>query len=124
MNRAQRLDATFIALADPTRRSILARLRRGEASVAELAQPFAMSQAAVSKHLKILERAGLVEVGQAGARRPRRLAPQPLAEATGWLEEYRDLWEGNFARLDELLHELQAEPEGHWPKPRTRRTRP
>jgi DNA-binding transcriptional ArsR family regulator len=107
-SESQRLDATFIALADPTRRAILARLAGGEASVAELAKPFAMSQPAVSKHLKILERAGLVKAGQDAQRRPRRLEPAPLAEATGWLERYREAWEGNYARLDALLEELKA----------------
>ncbi len=104
---SQRLDATFIALADPTRRAILARLVQGEASVTELAKPFAISQAAVSKHLKLLERAGLVVSGQDAQRRPRRLEPQPLAEASEWLERYRQLWEANYQRLDALLEELQ-----------------
>ena len=102
-----RLDATFLALADPTRRAILARLAGGEASVAELAAPFAMSQPAVSKHLKVLERAGLISVGHAAQRRPRRIEGRPLAEASGWLERYRGIWEQNFARLDGLLEELQ-----------------
>ena len=102
-----RLDATFLALADPTRRAILARLAGGDASVAELAAPFAMSQPAVSKHLKVLERAGLISVGQDAQRRPRRIEGQPLAEASGWLERYRGIWEQNFARLDGLLEELQ-----------------
>lgn len=104
---SQRLDATFIALADPTRRAILARLVQGEASVTELAKPFAISQAAVSKHLKLLERAGLVAVGHDAQRRPRRLEPEPLAEATQWLEHYRQLWESKYQRLDALLEELQ-----------------
>ena len=102
------LDATFAALADPTRRAILARLAGGEASVTELAQPFAMSQPAISKHLKVLERAGLVSRGQDAQRRPRRLEAQPLADATAWLERYRQLWEGNYQRLDALLDELKA----------------
>jgi DNA-binding transcriptional ArsR family regulator len=102
-----RLDATFLALADPTRRAILARLAGGDASVAELAAPFAMSQPAVSKHLKVLERAGLISVGQDAQRRPRRIEGQPLAEATEWLERYRGIWEHNFKRLDGLLEELQ-----------------
>ena len=102
-----RLDATFLALADPTRRAILARLAGGDASVAELAAPFAMSQPAVSKHLKVLERAGLISVGQDAQRRPRRIEGQPLAEASGWLERYRGIWEQNFERLDGLLEELQ-----------------
>jgi DNA-binding transcriptional ArsR family regulator len=106
----ERLDATFLALADPTRRAILARLARGEASVTELAEPFAISQPAISKHLKILERAGLITVGQDAQRRPRRLEGQPLAEANAWLERYRAIWEANFERLDGLLEELQGRP--------------
>ena len=105
---ADRLSATFAALADPTRRAILARLATGEASVMELAAPFDMSQPAVSKHLKVLERAGLVSRGRDAQRRPRRLEPRALAEATGWLEAYRRLWEGNFERLDAVLEELKA----------------
>jgi DNA-binding transcriptional ArsR family regulator len=101
-----RLDATFMALADPTRRAILARLATGEASVTELSAPFAMSQPAISKHLKVLERAGLISRGREAQRRPRRIEAEPLAEATGWLERYRQLWEGNFQRLDALLGEL------------------
>ena len=103
------LDATFAALADPTRRAILARLASGEASVTELAAPFDISQPAISKHLKVLERAGLISRGRDAQRRPRRLEARPLAEATGWLENYRRLWEGNFQRLDALLDELKAE---------------
>jgi DNA-binding transcriptional ArsR family regulator len=105
-----RLDATFLALADPTRRAILARLARGEASVTELAAPFTMSQPAISKHLKMLERAGLISVGQDAQRRPRRIEAQPLAEASAWLERYRAIWEANFQRLDRLLQELQDSP--------------
>ena len=101
------LNATFAALADPTRRAILARLASGEASVTELAEPFAMSQPAISKHLKVLERAGLVSRGRDAQRRPRRLEPKPLAEATKWLERYREFWEGTFQRLDALLDELK-----------------
>jgi len=115
-----RLDATFAALADPTRRAILARLATGEASVTELAEPFAMSQPAISKHLKVLERAGLISRGQDAQRRPRRLEAQPLAEATEWLERYRQYWEGNFQRLDGLLEELQAGKK----KPSRKPTRP
>jgi DNA-binding transcriptional ArsR family regulator len=103
-----RLDATFAALADPTRRAILARLASGEASVMELAEPFAMSQPAISKHLKVLERAGLISRGLDAQRRPRRLEAKPLAEATDWLERYREFWEGNFQRLDALLEELKV----------------
>jgi DNA-binding transcriptional ArsR family regulator len=106
---AERLDATFTALADPTRRAILARLASGEASVLELASPFAMSQPAVSKHLRVLERAGLISRSRDAQRRPCRLEAKPLAEASGWLERYRDRWEGNFARLDALLDEFQSD---------------
>lgn len=105
---SRQLDATFAALADPTRRAILARLATGEASVTELAQPFAMSQPAVSKHLKVLERAGLVSIGRDAQRRPRRIEAAPLAEAAAWLEKYRAIWEPNFRRLDALLGELMA----------------
>jgi DNA-binding transcriptional ArsR family regulator len=104
---SDRLDATFLALADPTRRAILARLARGEASVTELAEPFAISQPAISKHLKILERAGLITVGQDAQRRPRRFEGKPLAEASAWLERYRASWEANFERLDGVLEQLQ-----------------
>jgi len=109
MNRdsSTRLDATFLALADPTRRAILARLASGEASVTELAEPFAISQPAISKHLKVLERAGLISVGQDAQRRPRRLEGKPLAEATAWLERYRAAWEASFQRLDGLLEQMQ-----------------
>jgi DNA-binding transcriptional ArsR family regulator len=106
--RTARLDATFAALADPTRRAILARLAVGEATVMELAAPFAMSQPAVSKHLKVLERAGLVSRGRDAQRRPCRLEARPLKAATDWLEGYRRLWETNFGRLDTLLDELKA----------------
>ena len=106
MNPEQQLDATFLALADPTRRAILARLADGEASVAELTRPFAMSQPAVSRHLKVLERAGLISVGRAAQRRPRRIEARPLAEAHAWIERYREVWEANFKRLDALLEEL------------------
>ena len=100
MTLSRRLDATFAALADPTRRAILARLASGEASVTDLARPFSMSQPAISKHLKVLERAGLISRGRDAQRRPRRIEGKPLAEATGWLEKYRQIWEGNFQRLD------------------------
>lgn len=118
---SDRLDATFLALADPTRRAILARLALGEASVAELAQPFEISQPAISKHLKILERAGLVSVGQDAQRRPRRLEGTALAEARAWLEQYRAAWEASFSRLDGLLEAMQAAPPR--PKPSRRQTR-
>ena len=107
MQTTDRLDATFAALADPTRRAILARLASGEASVTELAEPFAMSQPAISRHLKVLERAGLVSRGRDAQRRPRRLEPKPLAQATVWLERYRRFWEHRFQRLDALLDELK-----------------
>jgi DNA-binding transcriptional ArsR family regulator len=103
-----RLDVTFQALADPTRRAILARLALGEASVTELARPFAMSQPAISKHLKVLERAGLVSRGRDAQKRPRRLEAEPLAEASEWLEAYRRFWERRYRRLDALLGEMKA----------------
>jgi len=107
-----RLDTTFAALADPTRRAILARLAAGEASVYELAEPFAMSQPAISKHLKVLERAGLISTGQDAQRRPRKLEAAPLAEASQWLENYRKFWGARFSRLDDLLEELKAGERG------------
>jgi DNA-binding transcriptional ArsR family regulator len=116
---AARLDATFAALADPTRRAILARLASGDASVAELTAPFDISQAAVSKHLKVLERAGLISRGVDAQRRPRRLEAKPLAEANEWLERYRQYWEGNYQRLDAVLTELKAMQRKSRPSPRT-----
>jgi DNA-binding transcriptional ArsR family regulator len=101
------LNATFAALADPTRRAILARLASGDASVTQLAEPFAISQPAISKHLKVLERAGLISRGRDAQRRPRRLEAVPLAEATEWLERYRQHWESQFERLDVLLDEMK-----------------
>jgi len=112
------LDATFAALADPTRRAILARLVEGEASVTELARPFAMSQPAISKHLGVLERAGLISRGRDAQRRPCRIEAGRLAEASAWLESYRRLWEGNFGRLDALLDELKAGEAGRKPAAR------
>ena len=103
-----RLDAIFAALADPTRRAILARLASGEATVGELAAPFSLTQPAISKHLKVLERAGLIASARDRQRRPRRLQAQALAEANAWLERYRKAWEGQFQRLDVLLGELKA----------------
>ena len=103
------LSATFAALADPTRRAILARLASGEATVHELAEPFDMSQPAISKHLKVLERAGLIVCGQDAQRRPRKLEPKPLAGAIEWIETYRQYWEAAFERLDEVLEELKVE---------------
>jgi DNA-binding transcriptional ArsR family regulator len=108
MTPSEHLDATFTALADPTRRAILARLASGEASVLELTKPFAMSQPAISKHLKVLERAGLISRGRDAQRRPCRIEGKPLADASGWLEEYRRVWADNFQRLDSLLEELQS----------------
>src|SRR4030095_16421024 len=110
MTASDQLDATFAALADPTRRAILARLARSEASVLELAEPFDMSQPAVSKHLKVLENAGLITTGQDAQRRPRRLEAKPLAEATQWLERYREHWEQSFKRLDAVLAGLTRKP--------------
>ncbi len=109
MKHTNRLDVTFAALADPTRRAILTRLAKGEVSVMELAKPFKMSQPAISKHLRVLERAGLISRGRDAQRRPCRLEAKPLAEADEWLERYRQIWEGNFVRLESLLDELQAE---------------
>src|SRR5229473_6994846 len=103
-----RLDATFAALADPTRRAILARLANGAAPVTELAEPFAMTQPAISKHLKVLERAGLITRLREAQRRPCRLDAVPLAEATAWLAEYRRFWEGSFQRLDALLDDMKT----------------
>ena len=108
MATSARLDATFAALADPTRRAILARLASGEASVLELAEPFEMSQPAISKHLKVLERAGLISRGRDAQRRPCRIEPRPLAEANGWIENYRQLWESNFRKLDSVLQEKKT----------------
>jgi len=103
------LDATFAALADPTRRAILTRLASGEASVNDLAKPFKMSQPAISKHLKVLERAGLISKGLDKQRRPRRIEWAPLKEANEWIEEYRRFWEVSFERLDLVLEEMKTE---------------
>lgn len=108
MMTSQQLDATFAALADPTRRAILARLSSGEASVTELASPFQMSLPAVSKHLKVLENAGLIARGKEAQWRPCRLEVGPLKEASDWIEQYRKFWEESFNRLDEVLRRLQA----------------
>lgn len=110
MHTSERLDLTFAALADPTRRAILARLATGEATVTELAKPFEMSQPAISKHLKVLERAGLISMDVDAQRRPRKLEPKRLEEAVDWIERYRDIFEQNYQRLDALLEELQAKP--------------
>jgi DNA-binding transcriptional ArsR family regulator len=108
MTPTNRLDATFMALADPTRRAILARLALGEVSVTELAEPFEMSQPAISKHLKVLERAGLVTRGRDAQRRPVRLQAKPLAAANEWIERYREFWEASYHRLDALLDEMKV----------------
>jgi len=110
MQASERLDLTFAALADPTRRAILARLATGEATVTELAEPFEMSQPAISKHLKVLERAGLISTDVDAQRRPRKLEPKRLEEAVDWIERYREIFEQNYQRLDALLEELQAKP--------------
>jgi len=110
MQVSERLDLTFAALADPTRRAIVARLAAGEATVTELAEPFEMSQPAISKHLKVLERAGLISMDVDAQRRPRKLEPKRLEEAVDWIERYREIFEQNYQRLDALLEELQAKP--------------
>lgn len=109
MTTEQQLDATFGALADPTRRAILARLAQGNASVSELTEPFAMSQPAITKHLKVLERAGLISRDRDGQRRLSRLEATPLSEANRWIENYRRFWEARFDALDTLLEDLQPE---------------
>lgn len=105
------LDAAYAALSDPTRRAIVARLARGEATVAELARPFTMSQPAISRHLKVLEEAGLIETRIDGTSRPRRLRPEGLRLAFDWLSEFRDSWEARYDRLDALLEDLSREGE-------------
>jgi DNA-binding transcriptional ArsR family regulator len=115
------LDATFAALADPTRRALLARLASGEATVTELAEPFALTQPAISKHLKVLERAGLVVADRDAQRRPRRLNPKRLAEASAWLDQYRKFWEASFHRLDTVLAEMQAQQHEPNQKPRLKK---
>ena len=116
------LDATFAALADPTRRAILARLSTGEASVTELAGPFAISQPAISKHLMVLERAGLITRGRDAQRRPCRIEGKPLADASAWLDGYRAIWDGNFRRLDSLLQQMQEQKPAKRAKRATHRT--
>jgi DNA-binding transcriptional ArsR family regulator len=115
---SNQLNATFAALADPTRRAILGRLAKGNASVAELAKPFKMSQPAISKHLKVLERAGLVSKGLDAQRRPRKLEAAPLEAASNWLEKYREYWEQAYGRLDSLLDQMKKDS-----KPKRRRKR-
>ena len=107
MGASSHLDSVFSALADPTRRAILARLAKGAATVNELAEPFAMTQPAISKHLKVLEHAGLISRDRDAQRRPSRLEPRRLAEASAWLEQYRRFWEASFDRLDQILTELK-----------------
>lgn len=119
-SQTQQLDAVFAALADPTRRAILARLASGEASVAELAEPFDMSQPAISKHLKVLERAGLVVPGRDRQRRPRRLQAKALQDAAEWLERYRKLWERRFSELDAVLEGLKSRQK-NFENPKARR---
>ncbi len=108
MSTEQQLDKIFAALADSTRRGILARLAKGEASVSELAEPFNLTQPAISKHLKILQDANLVSTQIDGQRRPRELKPEPLIQAQTWIEKYREIWEQNYQRLDALLEELKS----------------
>ena len=122
--QSHHLDSTFAALADPTRRAILARLSTGEATVMELAEPFAMSQPAISKHLKVLERAGLISRGRDAQRRPCRIEAAPLEEANGWLERYRQIWEHNYQRLDALLDELKTEKKQKPPQRKKRQGAP
>jgi DNA-binding transcriptional ArsR family regulator len=110
MTPSARLDSTFAALADPTRRAIIARLATGEATVMELAKPFAMSQPAISKHLKVLEQAGLISRSRDAQRRPCRIEAKRLEEANQWLERYSAFWEASLQRLDDMLVEIQAEP--------------
>lgn len=117
------LDATFHALSDPTRRAILARLSQGEATVLELAEPFAMSQPAISKHLKVLERAGLISRGRDAQRRPSRLEGAPLGSVSEWLEGYRTFWEVSYGRLDTLLDEMKAAKKAAGKSRRTKRKR-
>jgi DNA-binding transcriptional ArsR family regulator len=113
--RTDRLDATFAALADPTRRAILARLARGEATVMELAEPFAISQPAISKHLRVLEAAGLISRGRDAQRRPCRLEAAPMRDAAKFLDRYRELWDVRFDRMDDLLEDMKKEKR-HDPK--------
>ena len=113
MQQTDPLSLTFAALADPTRRAILARLAEGEASVKDLASPFDMSQPAISKHLRVLERAGLIEQGRQAQWRPRRLRAGPLREVADWVGQYRRHWEDSFERLDAYLREVQSKEQEH-----------
>jgi DNA-binding transcriptional ArsR family regulator len=115
---ADQLSTTFAALADPTRRAILARLSSGECSVTELAEPFEMSMPAVSKHLRVLERAGLIARGREAQWRPCRIEPAPLKEVAAWAEQYRDIWEKRFDRLEGYLQEMKAKEKKHGRKQR------
>ena len=117
---ADHLSTTFAALADPTRRAILARLARGAATVTELAEPFEMTMPAVSKHLRVLERAGLIARGREAQWRPCRLEPAPLKDIAEWVERYREMWERRFDRLDAYLQQLQQKEKQHGRKPRRR----
>lgn len=121
LTHSSRLDATFAALSDPTRRAILAMLATGETSVNDLAKPFKMSQPAISKHLKVLERAGLISTSSDKQRRPRRIEAGPLKEANEWLEKYREFWEARYDKLDDLLEEMKAEQANKAEKKSTRR---
>ena len=118
-----RLSATFAALADPTRRAILARLALGETSVSEIAKPFSMSMPAVSKHLKVLEGAGLITRGRDAQWRPCKLEAGPLKDAAHWIENYRKFWEASLDRLEDYLNRLQSEPARRSAKPKTRRAK-
>ena len=121
MTSENQLNITFAALSDPTRRAILARLAAGEASVAELAEPFSMSQPAISKHLKVLERAGLISSGRDAQKRPRALVAKPLADASHWLDDYRRFWEEKFDRLEALLQDMQETNASEKKRERTKR---
>ncbi len=118
-HKASRLDATFAALADPTRRAILARLAAGEASVMELAEPFAISQPAVSMHLKVLEKAGLIVRGRDAQRRPCRLVARPLREADDWIRQYKQFWEESFDKLETVLSRIQSRERGRAQRSKT-----
>ena len=111
--RGANLDAVFSALADPTRRAIVERLSRGTATVTELARPFSMSQPAISKHLKVLERAGLISKGRDAQRRPRQLEPMPMKQLSQWIETYRQAMEASYQRLEDYLQKLQAKEDSH-----------